>query len=68
MMNPHAVDWRTADFKPGDIVVLGKICSTSADHSVFDQKFSASFCSWHSLGHADVFIEASLHYIQQAAN
>ena len=38
MMNPHAVDWRTADFEPGDIVVLGKImchCSVGADHRVF---------------------------------
>ena len=25
MMNPHAVDWRTTDFEPGDIVVLGNM-------------------------------------------
>lgn len=25
MISPHAVDWRTTDFHPGDIVVLGKL-------------------------------------------
>ena len=25
LVSPHAVDWRTTDFKAGDIVVLGKL-------------------------------------------
>ncbi len=24
MISPHAVDWRSTDFQPGDIVVLGE--------------------------------------------
>ena len=36
MINPHAVDWRTTDFKAGDIVVLGEAqYSIQNPHNVF---------------------------------
>ena len=50
MISPHAVDWRSTDFQPGDIVVLGKtlLCLLKQCCDVPLQKTHAcNDCSFH---------------------
>lgn len=54
MINPHAVDWRTTDFKAGDIVVLSEhphyIAIANAP-SRYHLAAKSSQCRWQSDSH-----------------